>query len=717
MPLPNCLPAERMRGCVFSEAFTPDSIRVNGGVITGALNYDLARGALFDGTSDYVVCPLRGVFNSGYWSIVIEFYPTFVPGDTERILLDSDTDGVGGGRMILYFSNAIGTLTMQNNGTIACASTWATYGPYWKQNQRNVLVIACSSGNTKTYLNGVQIYTTAAAITFVNPTRLIICARYNYTSRWRGYLKSLKIFRGNSAADLLTAQEASDYYTQRNWNYWDRATFVLPMDAASHDPANVGQEPRDCFTTGTQIADGDMEAAGVGAWAVVGAGVVLSKQGDPHSGTQCLRVATAAIVGAARQSVPTIVGRRALIKGWARSDGTGIPTVGSSAAPWTGTISALWQYFEVTTDVSTVLDFRNSVINSYVEFDDIVVTETVYALADGNMELPGVASSWTVGASAALSKQVGTPHSGTQCLRVTHAGSVNPYASQPAQLVTTKRYRCYGWARSDGSALPSIASGAVGIWGGTTSTAWQYFDAEFTAASTSLNLYAVTAVLGQYCEFDDVTVVELRSRTLDGKTGRHALLGHGAIVAAMPTKQPGRGYYVDITDYLDLGVVPGMTSPANQFTYLLCVRPVTLQTNGGYLQLYVDAANRVLICGSAAGITNRITCYLWSTGFSGRTAATPDIMREGTSSVIIVVFDGTQATDAGKLKVYVDGRLQTLTFAGAGTVSPTLPVGTARFYIGKLGTTAANPLDSYVTFAAMWPFAFSPLQVLDATIW
>jgi hypothetical protein len=91
-------------------------------------------------------------------------------------------------------------------------------------------------------------------------------------------------------------------------------------------------------------------------------------------------------------------------------------------------------------------------------------------------------------------------------------------------------------------------------------------------------------------------------------------------------------------------------------------------------------------------------------------------MREGLSSTIVVVYDGTQATDTNRVKIYVDGRLQTLTFT-AGTVSPTLPVGTGHFYIGKLGTGASNPLDSYVTFAALWPTALNALQVLDATIW
>jgi hypothetical protein len=721
MPLPNCLPAERMRGVVFSEPFTPDSIRVNGATVIGALNYDQSKGALFDGVNDYLTVPVRIQPFSGYcWNAIIDFFPAFA-ANANVVYYFVDTNG---GSTSIYHDNTAGNnalVVKTGAGTTILTVLLAAYTAYWKVNQRNTLVITARTGVNAIYLNGVPIGTSATAWTAQAQTTLYLGATNAGATKFSGYFKSIKFFRGNSAADLLTAQEASDYYTQRNWNYWDRATFILPMDSASHDPANCGQEPRDLFTSGTQIVDGDMEAVGVGAWTAVGAGVVLSKVGGAHSGAQCLRVATAAVAGSARQAIASLVGRHALIKGWARGDGaTGVPTIipTGSTFVWTGTTSNAWQYFEVTSDVFTGLDLRNGVINSYVEFDDIVVTETVYALADGSMEMSGTASSWSSSpANSVLSKQPGTPHSGTQCLRVAHGGTANPSAQQGAQLATTKRYRCYGWVRSDGTAIPRIAYGTTSIWDGTNSVAWQYFDAEFTPAAASFSLMAVTAVLGQYCEFDDVTVVELRSRTLDGKNGRYALLGHGATVAAMPTKQPGRGYYLDSTDYLDLGVLPGMASPANQFTYLLCVKPVTLTTNGGYLQLYVDAANRVLICGSAAGITNRITCYLWSTGFSGRTAATPDIMREGTSSVIIVVFDGTQATDAGKLKVYVDGRLQTLTFAGAGAVSPTLPVGTGRFNIGKQGTTAANPLDSYVTFAALWPVALSPTQVIDATIW
>src|SRR5690606_10910986 len=76
-----------------------------------------------------------------------------------------------------------------------------------------------------------------------------------------------------------------------------------------------------------------------------GGGASVSKQSNPYSGIQCLR-----ITGAAGYTYPavinTTVGRLYHVRGKMRSDGTSIPVFmdATLGAPfWTGTNSTSWQ--------------------------------------------------------------------------------------------------------------------------------------------------------------------------------------------------------------------------------------------------------------------------------------------------------------------------------------------------------------------------------------
>ncbi|MCP4711233.1 MAG: LamG domain-containing protein, partial [Planctomycetes bacterium] len=98
----------------------------------------------------------------------------------------------------------------------------------------------------------------------------------------------------------------------------------------------------------------------------------------------------------------------------------------------------------------------------------------VELIVDGDMGAAGV-SSWAPVNGATISKEVGTPHSGTQCLRITAPGSSAYYAKQTI-LTVGKSYFVTGWTRSDGSKIPQVACpGHAVLWSGTTSTSWQEF--------------------------------------------------------------------------------------------------------------------------------------------------------------------------------------------------------------------------------------------------
>jgi phage tail-like protein len=136
--------------------------------------------------------------------------------------------------------------------------------------------------------------------------------------------------------------------------------------------------------------------------------------------------------------------------------------------------------------------------------EDLLAVPPGEIIADGDMEAVGVASWLKV--DATLTKEVTSPHGGVQCLRVAYDTADNPFTYQ-TPTTAGRTYRATGWARSDGTKIPSLKDGSgITLWTGTTSTAWQYFDVVYIASS-SYRLYSVGVGAG-YCEFDDVSVVE-----------------------------------------------------------------------------------------------------------------------------------------------------------------------------------------------------------------
>lgn len=131
------------------------------------------------------------------------------------------------------------------------------------------------------------------------------------------------------------------------------------------------------------------------------------------------------------------------------------------------------------------------------------------ALEDGDMERTG-AGLWTAGNSATLSKQVTSPHSGSQLLRIAYNGVANPYAyDSQAPFTIGQVYRVKGWARSDGTAVPqAYHPWGTPVWTGTNSTSWQPFDVTFLATATTGSIGTTLGVAG-YVEFDDVVIFEL----------------------------------------------------------------------------------------------------------------------------------------------------------------------------------------------------------------
>jgi hypothetical protein len=155
-----------------------------------------------------------------------------------------------------------------------------------------------------------------------------------------------------------------------------------------------------------------------------------------------------------------------------------------------------------------------------LEADGANLATNTQLITDGDMEAAD-ASAWSAYNSGALSKETGTPHGGSNVLRVTENGADYPSAYQADVITTGNTYRLTGWARGDGNANPFIFDSAA-LWTGTSSTDWQRFDVVFTAVNDNLPSLASSALngTGYYIEWDDVVLSSaVLSGGVDGPVG------------------------------------------------------------------------------------------------------------------------------------------------------------------------------------------------------
>jgi len=267
------------------------------------------------------------------------------------------------------------------------------------------------------------------------------------------------------------------------------------------------------------LGDGDFENAGIGDWSVP-AGTMTKETGAVNDGVQVGRITSAGGLAYFEEVAGISVGTIYRCTGWARSDGAVTASVycGKGSNDWSSS-SGNWEYYDVTATATTTR-IAYAVSNAgWAEFEDALVTEytppmvndNVQVLADGDMELAGVAS-WGSHSDATRTKVSGWVDDGSQILRITatvQAGGQSPQAEQSI-LDVGKEYRMTGWVRSDGTEVPWIYNAPATLWTGTNATSWQYFDFTFTATHiTASFVFSITDPGGtEYVEFDDIFVTE-----------------------------------------------------------------------------------------------------------------------------------------------------------------------------------------------------------------
>lgn len=227
----NTTPAERARGCVFSETFHDvGSVARNGGTSVGSPPID--KGATLDGLTQYVQYqPAETFFVGDFISIVIEFYPAFAAtADVDSYLFSGD------GEYFVRKLNNAGSNVLRiriGNSTLENISE-ANYASYWLKDQKNVLVVSATGVDSQAYLNGNEIMDSSSGWNPDPVNNLDIGARSAFTTYFEGRITKFQLYNRK-----LTAQEAADLYNGTVYDYREQTSLHLPMGAAQHDPINV----------------------------------------------------------------------------------------------------------------------------------------------------------------------------------------------------------------------------------------------------------------------------------------------------------------------------------------------------------------------------------------------------------------------------------------------------------------------------------------------
>ena len=134
----------------------------------------------------------------------------------------------------------------------------------------------------------------------------------------------------------------------------------------------------------TLITDGDMETGGVDDWTANNSATLTKEVGDPHGGTQSLRIARNGVNNpGANQGADLTIGKWYRAQGWAKSDGNAVPALADGGAiHWTGTTSTSYQVFNVVFRALNVLFQPQSNTTTgaeFTEWDDLTISELAIA--------------------------------------------------------------------------------------------------------------------------------------------------------------------------------------------------------------------------------------------------------------------------------------------------------------------------------------------------
>ncbi|MCB0533908.1 MAG: choice-of-anchor D domain-containing protein [Lewinellaceae bacterium] len=163
-----------------------------------------------------------------------------------------------------------------------------------------------------------------------------------------------------------------------------------------------------------------------------------------------------------------------------------------------------------------------------------------------------------------------------------------------------------------------------------------------------------------------------------------------------------------INDYLDMGDLNNALDFAPKATLQIWMRPLSVTTaNQSYLES--NSAGNYLSLESGGGV-NGGKMYLWANNGGGGTPnafTVNDVITVNQWTNYTAVYDGTQANNADRIRIYVNGVQQTLVFSGT---IPTTLGNLPGFFMGSQNGSSQFANNQYDE-VRVWNKALSPAEV------
>lgn len=506
----------------------------------------------------------------------------------------------------------------------------------------------------------------------------------NYSSgsvqlRWSGGSAATRSANGTYTENLICVNTGLVLFTV--------TASTMDIDDISVKELNITAQS-DTLTN--LIADGNAEG-NINAWTVGNSANGTHQPGTPHGGTNVLRIARNGVNSPYLAQMVLTIGQPYRISGVVRSDGTSTPTIlngatGLAFGSGTGTFWKRFDFVFIATATDIRLGSNAGSGTSFVEFDDVFVSLD-NGLRSGtlgeDLDAEGDINVWIIANSALVTHQTGTPHGGTNCLRIQRNGATGASATQPC-FCLGHTYLIEGYYRSDGTGIATVQETATVLFTGTTTTNFTKFSVVRVAATTALRLTINNSSGNNYVEFDDITITEISPLVAIPNNG--LILGNADVSRILAyTNADG------INDYLQpFSNQLNSIWPADEMSviFFVDVTDTSLWTNGT-LQIWLGLQN--------SNSTSQILFQKITTSNTVSITYRSNNVQKTTSFIVgspstWLCFGISISKSGDFVKAYYNGVLQgTLNTISAWTRN--LTVGNCAGFAGT--STPTNPIKSY----------------------
>lgn len=303
-------------------------------------------------------------------------------------------------------------------------------------------------------------------------------------------------------------------------------------------------------------------------------------------------------------------------------------------------------------------------------------------------------TNWIADAGSTLSR-LSEAYLGLDALRVESGVLANPNARGLFSTTSGKRYRLALALRNIGASYAAVFSGNMVL--NTTSSNFTYLQQDFTAGSALFRLWNQSTAAGQYCDFSNLSLYELRrSCKNQGKLGPATVqLGDGFTGTSFPTLIK-RGMSFDGTDYINCGQAGANLT--DNFTMYVCHNQTNFNTNRGWIGRREAGGNyQWLLYPPANGLNSMITN-------AGSKSGSADLKQMKSSRVI------TYSISSGYGTFYINGNQDGITH-----LATPFTQRTADTIIGAGRADLANPFVGPIYSVAIFPEAHSEAQIKEMT--